>query len=262
MANVLNRQKSQMNEFTSKVAFVTGAGSGIGRASALKLATQGAKVMAMDLDAAGLAETADLAGEGVGEMAIFVGDVCDAAAVKAAIAECVARFGGLHLAHNNAGIVGTSSGPIASFSAETFQQVMNVNVMGVFHCLQAELAHMLASGGGAIVNTASVVGRVVLPDICAYVTSKHAVVGLTKAAAVENAAKGVRVNCVSPGYVITNMTKNFFTEESLAAFVGAHPIGRGAQPEEIADAALYLLSDRASFITGADLTADGGYTLM
>jgi NAD(P)-dependent dehydrogenase (short-subunit alcohol dehydrogenase family) len=251
-----------MGEFTGKVAFVTGAGSGIGRASALKLASLGAKVMVMDLDADGLAETVGLAASDDEMMASFIGNVCDAADVKGAIAECVARFGGLHFAHNNAGIVGTPSEPLANFSAETFQQVMNVNVMGVFHCMQAELQHMLAAGGGAIVNTASVVGRVVMPDICAYVTSKHAVVGLTKAAAVENAAKGVRVNCVSPGYVITNMTKNFFTEESLAGFVATHPIGRGAQPEEIADAVMYLLSDRASYVTGADLATDGGYTLM
>lgn len=251
-----------MGEFTGKVAFVTGAGSGIGRASTLKLVSLGAKIMAMDQDADGLAETLGLAGSNEEMFASIVGDVSDAVDVKRAISECVSRFGALHFAHNNAGIVGTPSEPLASFSAETFQQVLNVNVMGVFHCMQAELKHMLAAGSGAIVNTASVVGRVVMPDICAYVTSKHAVVGLTKAAAVENAAKGIRVNCVSPGYVITNMTKNFFTEETLAGFVATHPIGRGAQPEEIADAVMYLLSDRASYITGADLATDGGYTLM
>lgn len=251
-----------MGEFSRKVAFVTGAGSGIGRASAINLASLGAAVMIMDLDEDGLAETVRLAGTDDGAMATSVGDVSDATAVKRAVAECVTRFGGLHIAHNNAGIVGSPSGPLAEFSAETFQQVMNVNVMGVFHCLQAELVHMLANGGGAIVNTASVVGRVVMPDIGAYVTSKHAVVGLTKTAAVENASRGVRVNCVSPGYVITNMTRGFFTEETLAGFVAMHPIGRGAQPEEIADSVAYLLSDRASFITGADLATDGGYTLM
>jgi len=251
-----------MGEFSGKVAFVTGAGSGIGRASAMKLASLGARVMIMDRDAAGLAETAALASDGKDMIASFVGDVCDAAAVNNAVAECVARFGALHFAHNNAGIVGDPSSPVADYSPEIFQQVLNVNVMGVFHCLQAELPRMVSSGGGSIVNTASVVGRVVMPDISAYVTSKHAVVGLTKAAAVENAAKGVRINCVSPGYVITNMTRDFFTEETLAGFVAMHPIGRGAQPEEIADAVMYLLSDRASFITGADLATDGGYTLM
>lgn len=251
-----------MGEFTGKVAFVTGAGSGIGRASAIKLVSLGASVMAMDLDASGLAETVKMAGPEGSLIASLVGDVSDAAAVQHGVAQCVSRFGGLHIAHNNAGIVGSQAGPLAEFPVETFRQVLNVNMMGVFHCLQAELKHMLAFGGGAIVNTASVVGRVVLPDICAYVTSKHAVVGLTKAAAVENAAKGIRVNCVSPGYVVTNMTKDFFTEESLAGFVSMHPIGRGAQPEEIADAVMYLLSDRASYITGADLAIDGGYTLM
>lgn len=251
-----------MGEFAGKVAFVTGAGSGIGRASALKLRSAGAKVMLMDSDADGLAETTALADQNDGGCAAFVGDVSNANDVRNAVEECISRFGGLHIAHNNAGTVGNVSEPVASFSPEAFQQVMNVNVMGVLHCMQAELKHMLSSGGGAIVNTTSVVGRVVLPNICAYVTSKHALVGLTKAAAFENAALGVRVNCVSPGYVITNMTKNFFTEESLAGFVAMHPIGRGAQPEEIADAVMYLLSDKASYITGADLAADGGYTLM
>ena len=256
-----------MAEFAGKVAFVTGAGSGIGRASALKLLSAGAKVMPMDLDADGLAETTMLAGQNDGGCSAFVGDVSNASDVRNAVQECVSRFGGLHIAHNNAGTVGSESEPVesepvAGFSPEAFQQVMNVNVMGVLHCMQAQLKHMLSSGGGAIVNTTSVVGRVVLPNISAYVTSKHPLVGLTKAAAFENAALGVRVNCVSPGYVITNMTKSFFTEESLAGFVAMHPIGRGAQPEEIADAVLYLLSDKASFITGADLAADGGYTLM
>lgn len=251
-----------MNEFAGKVAFVTGAGSGIGRASALKLVSLGAKVMIMDVDAAGLAETLQLAGVNESIMVTFTGDIADGSTVKKAVADCVTRFGALHLAHNNAGIVGSPAALVADFSPDTFRQVMDVNVIGLFNCLQAELPVMLAAGGGSIVNTASCVGRVVMPEICAYVTSKHAAVGLTKVTAVEYAAKGIRVNCISPGYVITNMTKNFFNEATLQAFVSTHPIGRGAAPEEIADAAMYLLSDRASYITGADLAIDGGYTLQ
>ena len=253
-------QELNMAEFSGKVAFVTGAGSGIGRATATQLAAGGANVMAMDRDASGLAETVRLADLAGGEIRMVVGDVCDPAAVEHAVAETISQFGGLHAAHNNAGIVGTS-GPLTGISARDFQAVMDVNVMGVFNCLKAELNHMRAAGGGAIVNTASVVGRTALPEICAYVTSKHAIVGLTKAAALENASAGIRVNSVSPGYVITNMTKEFFDEQSLAAFVTAHPIGRGSRPEEIADAVLYLLSNRSSYIVGADLVVDGGYTL-
>lgn len=215
----------------------------------------------MDADPDGVRETCDIIAGAGGSSEAFVGDVSDLAAVEAAVATCLKRFGRLDLAHNNAGIVGTPESSIVDFSPTTFKRVLEVNVVGVFNCLRAQLPSMIAAGGGAIVNTASVVGRVAMPNISAYVTSKHAVVGLTKAAALENAAAGVRVNCVSPGYVVTNMTRSFFTPDTLAGFVAMHPIGRGAEPEEIADAVLYLLSDRAAFITGADLATDGGYTL-
>jgi NAD(P)-dependent dehydrogenase (short-subunit alcohol dehydrogenase family) len=234
-----------MAEMQGKVAFVTGAASGIGRASAIALAGAGASVLIMDLDEAGLAETVSLIEGQGGSVAVSVGNVTRRADVDAAVKAAVDRFGGLHLAHNNAGI----------------RKVMDVNLMGVFNCMQAQIPHMLAAGGGAIVNTASVVGRTALPELCAYVTSKHAVVGLTKATALEYASRGIRINSISPGYVITNMTEKHFTEEGRAAFRAMHPIGRGSAPEEVAEAALWLLSDKASYLVGADIPVDGGYTV-
>jgi NAD(P)-dependent dehydrogenase (short-subunit alcohol dehydrogenase family) len=249
-----------MAEMQGKVAFVTGAASGIGRASAIALAGAGASVLIMDLDQAGLAETVSLIEGQGGSVAVSVGNVTRRADVDAAVKAAVDRFGGLHLAHNNAGIVGPGV-TFADYPEDEFRKVMDVNLMGVFNCMQAQIPHMLAAGGGAIVNTASVVGRTALPELCAYVTSKHAVVGLTKATALEYASRGIRINSISPGYVITNMTEKHFTEEGRAAFRAMHPIGRGSAPEEVAEAALWLLSDKASYLVGADIPVDGGYTV-
>jgi NAD(P)-dependent dehydrogenase (short-subunit alcohol dehydrogenase family) len=250
-----------MSGIAGKVAFVTGGGGGIGRATALKLAAAGARVMVFDRDQDALAATVREAEGRGGIMTMSVGDVSVQSDVRLAVAETVQRFGRLDVAHNNAGVIGVSKA-LADYPLEAFQRVIDVNLMGVLHCLQAEIPCMLAGGGGAIVNTTSVVGKTALPDICAYVTSKHALVGLTKAAALEYASRGIRINCVSPGYVVTNMTAEFFTEESRKAFESQHPIGRASRPEEIASAVLWLLSDEASYAIGADLVMDGGYTLM
>jgi NAD(P)-dependent dehydrogenase (short-subunit alcohol dehydrogenase family) len=250
-----------MSGIAGKVAFVTGGGGGIGRATALKLAAAGARVMVFDRDQDALAATVREAEGRGGIMTMSVGDVSVQSDVRLAVAETVQRFGRLDVAHNNAGVIGVAKA-LADYPLEAFQRVIDVNLMGVLHCLQAEIPCMLAGGGGAIVNTTSVVGKTALPDICAYVTSKHALVGLTKAAALEYASKGIRINCVSPGYVITNMTAEFFTEESRKAFESLHPIGRASRPEEIASAVLWLLSDEASYAIGADLVMDGGYTLL
>lgn len=249
-----------MAEMEGKVAFVTGAASGIGRASAMVLARAGARVLIMDLDEVGLAQTVGLIEKQGGCVAVSVGNVSRRADVDVAVKAAVDRFGGLHVAHNNAGIVGPGV-PFAEYPEDAFRNVQDVNLMGVFHCMQAQIPHMLAAGGGAIVNTASVVGRTALPELCAYVTSKHAVVGLTKSVALEYASRGIRVNCLSPGYVVTNMTEKFFTQESRDAFMAMHPIGRGSAPEEVANLALWLLSDKASYIVGADVPVDGGYTI-
>lgn len=249
-----------MGEMLGKVAFVTGGASGIGRASAQALAGAGAKVLIMDLDQTGLAETVALIEQQGGTAALSVGDVTVRSDVDRAVQVAIDQFGALHLAHNNAGIVGPGCA-LADFPLDQFRTVLDVNVIGVLNCMQAQIPHMLAAGGGAIVNTASVVGRTGMANISAYVTSKHAVVGLTKTAALEYAAQGIRINCISPGYVITNMTETFFTQEHRDAFTAAHPIGRGSSPEEIANAALWVLSDKASYLVGADIAVDGGYTI-
>lgn len=249
-----------MADLSGKTAFVTGASGGIGRASAHAIAKAGGNVMIADIEPNGLAETlAQLEQYGTGTASVVL-DVSDADAVNRAIDATVERFGGLHLAHNNAAIMGPVE-PMVDYPLDVARKMFDVNVFGVLHCLQAELRHMLASGGGSIVNTASVSGVHAVPNISIYTTTKHAVIGLTRAAAAEVSVQGVRVNCVCPGFVLTNMTKGSFTPELEAAIAAQHPIGRFAQPEEIAEAVLWLLSDKASFSTGSSVFVDGGQTL-
>ena len=248
-----------MGDFSGKTAFVTGCSSGIGRQSAHALARAGANVMITDINGPGLEETKkQLAQYGVGVESMVL-DVADPKAVDAAIAATVKAFGGLQLAHNNAGIMG----PVQEFLAytpEVAKKLFDVNVFGVLYCMQAQLRHMLENGGGSIVNTASVSGVRAVPMIGVYTATKHAVIGLTKAAAVEYSARGVRINAVCPGFVKTNMTGGQFSEEVEQALGEQHPIGRFSQPEEIAEAVLWLLSDKASFSTGCTMFVDGGQT--
>lgn len=251
-----------MAELTGKVALVTGAGSGIGRETSKKLATAGAQVMIVDRDPDGLAATLQQIQASGGDAATSVADVSDADDVARSVYETIERFGGLHLAHNNAGIMGPAETPLAEYPVESLRHVLEVNLFGIFHCLQAEIRHMLANGGGTIVNTASVSGMNATYNIAGYITSKHAVIGLTRAAALEYAGKGIRINSVCPGYVATNMTGQFFDEAAAAALTAAHPINRICQPEEVADAVAWLLSERSSYVLGAELVIDGGYRLM
>ena len=251
-----------MAELTGKIALVTGAASGIGRESARKLAVAGAQVMIVDRDPDGLEGTLEQIRSTGGEAAASVGDVSDAGDVTRFVAETVTRFGGLHLAHNNAGIIGPSETSLVDYPVESFRHVLNVNLFGIFHCLQAEIRHMLANGGGTIVNTASVSGMNATYNIAGYIASKHAVIGLTRAAALEYAALGIRINSVCPGYVATNMTGKYFDEAATAALTSAHPINRICQPEEVADAVVWLLSERSSYVLGAEIVIDGGYRLM
>ena len=248
-----------MGDFSGKTAFVTGCSSGIGRQSAHALARAGANVMITDINGDGLKETeAQLAQYGVG-VASTVLDVADADAVTAAVQATVKRFGGLQLAHNNAGIMGPVQ-ELLAYTPELTRKLFEVNVFGVLYCMQAQLRHMLDNGGGSIVNTASVSGVRAVPMIGVYTATKHAVIGLTKAAAVEYSARGVRINAVCPGFVKTNMTGGQFSEEVEQALGEQHPIGRFSQPEEIAEAVLWLLSDKASFSTGCTMFVDGGQT--
>jgi NAD(P)-dependent dehydrogenase (short-subunit alcohol dehydrogenase family) len=249
-----------MSDFLNKVGFVTGAGGGIGRATANLLAEQGARLMLVDIDAASLHETASQVKAHGGDVATSVVDIAEPDQVKAAVDETVAHFGAIELAHNNAGILGPI-GPLAEYDLASARQLFDVNVFGVLHCMQAQIPHMLAAGGGSIVNTASVSGVHAVPHIGVYTATKHAVIGLTKAAAADYSGQGIRVNCVCPGFVLTGMTKGKFDAETQAALATQHPIGRFAEPEEVAEAVLWLLSVRASYATGSAVFIDGGQTV-
>jgi NAD(P)-dependent dehydrogenase (short-subunit alcohol dehydrogenase family) len=250
-----------MMDLEGKSAFVTGAGSGIGRASAVALARAGAKLMIVDIAAPGLEITAAKIRDIGGEAHIETVDVTDPGAVADMIATCVARFGRLDIAHNNAGVSGDpyEFGDMPLTDAE---RIVSVNFWGVFHCMQAEIRQMLGQGGGTIVNTASGAGIIATPTYSTYSASKHAVVGLTKSVAAEYASRGIRINSVCPGYVETPMTDpQRGSEETRRAIAAAHPIGRVAQPEEIAEAVVWLASRYSSFVVGANLMIDGGYSL-
>jgi NAD(P)-dependent dehydrogenase (short-subunit alcohol dehydrogenase family) len=249
-----------VQDVEGKVALVTGAAAGIGRASAHALARAGARLMLVDVDADGLdAVRVELAGAAA-EVATSVADVSDPEAVSRAVAGTVERFGGLDLAHNNAGLLGPFE-PLASYPHAAARRLFDVNVFGVLFCLQAQIPVMLARGGGSIVNTASVSGVRALPNIGIYTATKHAVIGLTRSAAREYSARGIRVNCVCPGFVQTDMTRGRFDAQTEAALAAQHPIGRFADPAEIAESVLWLLGSGASFVTGSCVFVDGGQTV-
>ena len=248
-----------------KVALVTGGASGIGRATALTFAREGARLVIADMNEEGGQQTVHMLTEQGGE-AIFVQvDVASASAVEAMISKTVETYGRLDCAHNNAGISGAGIGGqqralTAEYPAERWQQVIAMNLTSVWLCLKYEIAQMLKYGSGAIVNTASAAGLVGLPGNCAYVASKHGVVGLTKTAALEYAQQGIRVNCVCPGYIQTPMTESGLSDpERRARIIATEPIGRVGTPEEVAEAVVWLCSDAASFVTGHTMTVDGGY---
>lgn len=243
---------------TDKTAFVTGAGGGIGRATAVMMAAEGAHVTVTDIDGRAAAATAAMIEAAGGTAVAATLDVTDAAACKAVIDDHVARWGRLDCAFNNAGVslegMQTPWGDAAAF-ARSFE----INVTGVLNCMVGELAHMATAKSGAIVNTASIAGLSGAggPGYCG---SKHAVVGLTKSAALRYAAQGVRINCVCPGAIVTPMTDPVARDPQGAAFMAQmHPLGRMGEADEVADAVVFLLSSRASFITGHPLAVDGGF---
>ncbi len=249
-----------MSQFAGKVALITGGNAGIGRAAAIEFAKQGAKVVVSGRrEKEGhevIAEIKALRGE-----AIFVKtDVTKASDVKAMIAQTLATFGRLDFAFNNAGVEQALT-PLPEQTEETYDQIMDINVKGVWLSLQHEIPAMLRTGGGAIVNNSSVAGVIGFATVPVYVASKHAVNGLTKSVALEYAKQNVRVNAVAPGPIETRMFRDFATApEVKQALEGAIPVGRVGQPEEIASTVVWLCSDGASFITGQILPVDGGYT--
>ena len=248
-----------------KVALVTGGASGIGRATALAFAREGAKLIIADMNEDGGHQTVHLITEKGGEAIFVKTDVSRAVEVQALLSKAVETYGRLDCAHNNAGIsgfgiAGDAYTLTAEYPEERWHQVIAVNLTGVWLCMKYELQQMLRQGSGAIVNTASGAGLVGSRGISAYVASKHGVVGLTKTAALEYAQQGIRVNCVCPGYIQTPMTERGLSDpEQKAQIVSREPIGRVGTPEEVAEAVVWLCSDAASFVTGHAMAVDGGY---
>ena len=247
-----------------KVALVTGGASGIGRATALAMAREGARVAVSDLSGEGIEATVAMINAGGGQGIAITGDVAEEADVANMVARTVSAFGRLDCAFNNAGVAGRSVGPPGQRTHELSQssvaKMLAINLMGVFLCLKHEIAQMLTQGGGgAIVNTASIAGLIGLATSAHYVAAKHGVVGLTKSAAIEYAQDGIRVNCVNPGYIKTPMTKETM-DERFDEIMAKVPVRRLGIPEEIAEAVVWMCSEKASFMTGASHVVDGGYT--
>jgi len=233
-------------DLSGRTALITGAASGIGRASALAFASAGASVALVDIDAEGLANTAAATQAAGGRAETLVADVRDLQAVTFAIERAVQAFGRLDAAHNNAGVPGPYV-PLDEYAEQDFMEILQVDLAGVWRCMRAEIRHMRTQGSGAIVNTSSMLGSAAMPDNGAYVAAKHGVHGMTRAAALELGGTGIRV------------TRTAMTSGVSDELLRAVPLGRIAEPEEIAAAAVWLCSPEASYITGSVLVADGGW---
>jgi NAD(P)-dependent dehydrogenase (short-subunit alcohol dehydrogenase family) len=244
--------------FKNKVAIVTGGSSGIGKATALVFAKKGAKVVVVDW--VENKETVNFIKEMGGEAIFIKCDVSKTADVKAMVAETIATFGRLDYAFNNAGIEGISAST-QDCTEENWDKTIGVNLKGIWLCMKYEIPEILKQGKGVIINCASVAGLVGFAGLPAYVASKHGVVGLTKTTALECAKLGIRVNAVCPGVIQTPMIDRLIgnSKEAVAQFTGLEPVGRFGQPEEIANAVVWMCSDEASFVTGHAMAVDGGF---
>lgn len=245
--------------FKNKTAIVTGAASGIGKSTAELYANEGANVVLSDIDE----KKGNAAAEEInrnGGKAIFVkADVSSHSDCRSLVEQTVKHFGRLDVACNNAG-VGGESNPVAEYSIEEWDKVIAINLSSVFYCMKYEIKAMLQTGGGSIVNMASILGNVSFENSAAYVSAKHGVLGLTKNAAVEYAKKNIRVNTVGPAFIHTPLIADLEEDkESYNFLVSLHPIGRLGKPEEVAELVIWLSSDKASFVTGAYYPVDGGY---
>ena len=247
--------------FAGKVALVTGAGSGIGRATAIAFAAEGASVVLADIDTVGNEETARLVAEHSGRVLSMKCDVTSSSDIQAVIEQTVQEFGRLDVAFNNAGIEQPPA-PLVDISENEWSRLLDIDLRSAFLCMKYEIPSMLEHGGGSIVNTSSGAGVVGIRGQAAYVAAKHGLIGLTKSAALDYAAQGVRVNAICPGIIETPMMDRFSggTPEGRDRVIGQEPVGRMGRPEEIASAVLWLSSDLGAFATGHAMVIDGGQT--
>jgi len=246
-----------MGSFTGKVVIITGASAGIGRASALSLAAEGAKIVLADINEAGLLVTQQLIEDAGGESISVITDVANQDACNNMVAAAVEAYGQFDIIFNNAGISGDRV-LLADTPNEMWDKVIAVNLTGVFNCTKAALPEMVKNGRGVIINTASVDGLVGMGTISPYVAAKHGVIGLTKTTALEYSRKGIRCVAICPGYIATEMTEVAFSEEEKAHFNAMIPLGRGATPTEVANFVKWLASDEASYMNGSVHQIDGG----
>jgi NAD(P)-dependent dehydrogenase (short-subunit alcohol dehydrogenase family) len=250
--------------FTGKVAFVTGAASGIGRAAAVAFGREGASVVIADLSEQGMSETARLVKEQGGRALTVRCDVSRVDDVRAALDKTVETFGRLDVAFNNAGVEPKKLAPTAEWEPDEWDQILDIDLRGVFLCMKYELPLILKQGGGAIVNTSSGAGVIGIKGSPAYTAAKHGLIGLTRAAALDYAPKNIRINAVCPGYIDTPMMARYTggTAEGRARVISEEPVGRMGTAEEIAQAVLYLCSDAARFVIGHAMVVDGGQTIQ
>ncbi len=251
-----------MKRFEGKVVLITGGSSGIGAESARAFSEEGAKVVITDVDEEKGKELAQEINDAGGKALFMKHDVSSAQETTRIVESVVEKFGRLDVAFNNAGIGGPSL-PLSEYPEEDWERVISINLLGVYYGMKYEIQQMLKQGGGAIVNNSSILGKVGFNNASAYVAAKHAVVGMTKAAALEYSSKNIRINAVNPAFIKTPLLEASGMKEGTDMYdmlVGLHPIGRLGEPREVTNAVLFLSSDEASFVHGESLMVDGGYT--